>query len=188
MNLFIKRLAFAFLLTVGALAPAVSRAQSPCLDVTIEYLGRDFVQNIGGIDYFQWNYKVTGDGCINRGLSHWTLEICQNYWDLISGLSDLSVDNSDAADGDSTWYAGEVGIDPTTGVSGIKWNAAGGNQLDKVGETDTFSFISPGNENYIIVTWAGKSGNQTEFGSTIGPSCDPLPVESATWGAIKSRF
>ena len=179
-------------LAVGAIlclaAPAVARAQSPCFDVSVQYLGRDFVQNIGGIDYYRWNYRVTGEGCINRGLSHWTLEICQNYWDLVSELSELSVDGSDPADGDSTFYMPEIGNDPTTGVAGIKWNVAGGNQIDKAGEYDDFSFVSPGNENYIIVAWAGKAGGQTEYGSTIGPSCDPLPVLHSTWGTIKSRF
>ena len=179
-------LSFCALVFVSLLSPSLSQAQ-PCFDADVEYLGRDFVTTIGGVNYYRWHYRVTGENCINRGLSHWTLGICDVYFSHISEISTLSVDSSDPADGDSTWYQPEVGFDAATSISGIKWNHVSGNQIDKLGEYDDFSFISPGNENFIQVVWSGKGGSGTEYGTTIGPSCDALPVQPSTWGAVKAR-
>jgi hypothetical protein len=180
-------LSFCALCLMGLLSTSPAFAQA-CFDADVEYLGRDFVTNIGGVNYYRWHYRATGESCINRGLSHWVLGICDVYFSHISEISTLSVDPSDAANGDSTWYSPQIGFDPTTSISGIKWNYVSGNQMDKQNEYDDFSFISPGNENFIQVVWTGKAGSIVEYGTTIGPSCDALPTQSTTWGGLKSRF
>jgi hypothetical protein len=180
-------LSFCALFLTGLLSTPRAHAQ-PCFDADVEYLGREFVTNIGGVNYYRWHYRASGESCINRGLSHWVLGICDVYFSHITEISDLSVDSSDPAGGDSTWYSSQIGLDPTTSVSGIKWNYLNGNQIDKLGEYDDFSFISPGNENFIQVVWSGKGGSIVEYGTTIGPSCDALPTQSTTWGGLKSRF
>jgi hypothetical protein len=177
------------LAVAGALlsAPA-AQAAPPCFDVAVQYLGRTFFANIGGVDYYTWSYRVTGDACINRGLSHFTLGLCQNYWGQVQGASTTSNDNSDLPNGIHTGYVVTIGNDPTTGIGGIKWDQVSGNQIDKAGEYDTFSFVSPGQESPVGVTWGAKGSTIIEYGMTIGPSCTPVPVAPRTWSQVKSRF
>jgi hypothetical protein len=184
---------FLRLLPVLALAfglPAAGPVQAapPCFDVTVQYLGRTFFANIGGVDFYTWNYRVIGESCINRGLSHFTLGLCQNYWGQVQGASTQSIDNSDASNGLHTGFVVTIGNDPTTGIGGIKWDQVSGNQLDKSGEYDTFSFVSPGQESPVGVTWGAKGSTIVEFGMTIGPSCTPVPVAPRTWSQVKTRF
>ena len=178
----------ALIAAILALPALPAKAAPPCFDVRVEYLGRTYYGLIGGVQYWTWSYKVVGETCLNRSLSHWVLGLCQNYWSLAINISTSSVDNSDAANGTTTTYTTAFGADPTTGQAGIKWNTATGNALDKVGEYDTFSFVSPGEENLMGVSWAGKGASLIEHGTTIGPSCTPVPVATTTWSNIKSRF
>ncbi|MDZ4803617.1 MAG: hypothetical protein SGI90_01985 [Candidatus Eisenbacteria bacterium] len=165
-----------------------AKAAEPCFDVRVEYLGRTYYGLISGVQYWTWNYKVIGETCINRGLSHWVLGLCQNYWGSVFNISTSSVDSSDPANGTTSTYTTAVGVDPPTGQSGVKWNSGGGNQLDKANEYDTFSFVSPGQENLMGVSWAAKGATLIEHGTTIGPSCTPVPVATTTWTNVKSRF
>lgn len=180
----------ALLLAGGALvlAPNAARAQA-CFEANVQYLGRTFVTNIAGVNYYKWEYRVTGTGCINRALSHWTLALCADFWTLVTSYSTESVDNSDLPDGTTTDYSNvEIGNDPTTGVGGIKWNYVSGNELNKVNEYDDFWFISPGDEVAMDVVWAGKGGQALDYGTTTGPGCKPVPVEKSSWSGLKSRF
>jgi hypothetical protein len=174
-------------LLAALLLPAPSQAlPPPCLDVNVEYLGRTLVANIGGVDYYRWCYRVTGQGCLNRGLSHITLELCQDFWDDVLEYSTQTADESDMPNGTTTDYVIEIGNDLTTGVGGIKWEFSGGNPLDLVGEYDTFCFVSTGEER--IANWASKGGQAQDSGTTIGPSCQPVPVRPSTWSSLKARF
>lgn len=186
---------FRTLLVAAALATGAATLLAPearaqaCFDANIQYLGRTFVTNIAGVNYYKWEYRLTGTGCINRALSHWTLGLCQDFWPLVTGYSTESIDNSDLPDGTTTNYSNvQIGDDPTTGVAGIKWNYVSGNELNKVGEYDDFWFISPGDEVAMDVVWAGKGGQAVDYGTTTGPGCKPVPVEQSTWSGLKSRF
>lgn len=167
-----------------------ARAQGapPCHEVTVTYDGRDYLYSIGGIDYYRWNYTVTGDSCITRALSHWTMAICPDFLTLATDLSTLSVDSSDHANGDSTFYDTQVGFDPTTGLTGVKWEHSSGNELDSAGEYDTFSFVSPGVEDPDCpVMWVSKGGRLYDAGYTIGPGCLPSSNRGACcgpWGGL----
>lgn len=177
-----------FCAVLAASVPSSSRATDGCYEVQIEYLGRTLVyQDIDGNNFYLWRYRVTGAACINRGLSHWIFNLCPEDLKHLTQPSVVSVDQSDPDGGDSTFYVPSSGFDPTTGTYGIKWDMSGGNELDKPGEYDEFSFIAPGTENYVQVGWGSKGSTLLEFGATIGPSCEPLPVQSSTWSAIKSR-
>jgi hypothetical protein len=176
-------------LLLGAFVPAARPAHAAdCFDIRVDYQGRDFLGFTGGVAYYRWHYRVVGETCNAKRLSHWVLELCQNYWPNVSEVSTLSVDSSQPADGDSTWYTYALGTDPTTGVSGLKWNTDHGNALDTAAEYDDFSFISPGSEDLIVVGWGSKAGQIVEYGTTIGPSCTPLPALRETWGRVKSRY
>jgi hypothetical protein len=171
------------------LAPASLQATpTPCFDVGVQYLGRTYFGNIGGIDYYTWNYRVTGETCLNRGLSNWVLGICQNYWNLVTNVSTTSNDVSDLAGGTTTGYVYSIGTDPNSGVSGLKWDFTSGNQLNKPAEYDDFSFVAPGGQSLVTVTYGAKGSTIVETGTTIGPSCTPVPVETTSWSQVKARF
>jgi hypothetical protein len=164
-------------------SPPVNAA-SPCLDVRVEYRGREPVQNIGGVQFYRWTYRVYGQGCINRALSHWTLVLCASA--QVLSISDICVDASDPGRGMTTNYLPVVGNDPTTGIRGVKWNFAAGNPIDRNAEWDEFSFVASGN--VTEVDWAVKAGQLRLFGSTFGPTCQPVPVRNIAWGAIKAAY
>jgi hypothetical protein len=188
------RLRFAAVLVLGAVllgsgAPAPKpAAAADCFDVTVDYQGRDFLGFIGGVAYYRWHYRVTGATCDSKTLSHWVLQVCSNYWPNVSQVSTLSVDASQHANGDSTWYTYALGTDPTTGVSGLKWNTDHGNVLDATGEYDDFSFVSPGSEDLITVAWGSKAGQIFDYGTTVGPSCTPTDALHRTWGTLKTIY
>jgi hypothetical protein len=163
-------------------------AAAGCFDVKVDYLGRDFIGLTLGIPYYRWHYRVTGEGCDDKQMSHWVIQLCENYWPNVSQVSTLSVDASQPANGDSTWYTYAIGTDPTTGVSGVKWNTDHGNALDATGEYDDFSFISPGSEDLVVVGWGSKAGQIIEYGTTVGPSCTPTPAQRQSWAGVKMLY
>lgn len=170
--------------------PLVAQAAppTPCYDVDIQFLGRTVHHVASGVTFYTWNYRVTGQTCINRAMSHWVLEVCPAYQNQITNISTLSVDHSDPAGGDSTTFSTALGNDPTTGVNGLKWNYATGNQLDKVNEYDDFSFVAPGSPTLMNVAWGSKGATIVEHGTVVGPACGPLPVQALSWGALKARY
>jgi len=167
------------LVPIAAAAPP-----TPCFDVRVEFRGRTPTTNVGGVQFYLWTYRVYGNGCINRGFSHWTLGLCAGM--EITGISSTGIDNSDPVNGTSTAYMPVRGPDPPTGLNGLKWNYVGGNQLDKANEYDEFSFIASGN--IATVPWGAKGGALLLYGTTQGPTCAPVSTRSTTWGAMKTRF
>jgi hypothetical protein len=167
-------------------AEAVGGSSTPCFQVRVEYLGRTPVQNIGGVQYYRWNYRIYGDGCVNRGLSHWVLGLCAATQQGLTQVSTQSVDNSDPSGGMITNYMYEIGKDPTTGISGLKWNYVSGNAIDKAAEYDDFSFVATGDP--TPTAWTAKGATIVTSGTVLGPGCSPVPTEQATWGSVKTLF
>lgn len=157
-----------------------------CFHVRVEFVGRVPVQNIGGVQYYRWSYRVYGDGCINRGLSHWVLGLCGDTQKGLTQVSTRSVDNTDPTGGQMSHYTYVLGKDPTTNVNGIKWNFVCGNQINKVSECDEFSFVATGEP--TPMTWAAKGARIVVTGTVPGPGCSPVPTEQVTWGQVKSLF
>ncbi len=184
----LRRYLCSILLLLGVLVVGAPARAADCFDVRVDYMGRDYLGAIAGIGYYRWHYRVTGETCDSKTLSHWVLQLCQNYWPNVSEVSTLSVDSSDLPDGTDTYYTYSIGVDPTTGIAGIKWNSDHGNILDKANEYDDFSFVSPGSEELVTVAWGSKAGQILEFGNTIGPSCNPVGIEHRTWGSIKTMY
>lgn len=111
---------------------------------TIQFLGT----SDGG---YTWNYRVTGN--YGRSLSHWTLELCA------PGVAD------------ATPPGYEIGVDPTTGVDGIKWD-----ELPEPFTTLDFSFTL--SEVYRVGTVevgvkTGGQGTKVATGDIAGPNCEP---------------
>jgi len=157
-----------------------------CFDVRIDYLGRAPVQNVSGVQYYRWSYRVTGMTCINRGLSHWVIGLCTQTQQSLAQISEQSSDNADFQGGILARYRSVTGNDPTTGVAGLKWDFVNGNPINRYGEWDEFSFVASGNE--TVVAWAAKGARIIDTGTTIGPACAPVPVEGKSWGGIKALF
>lgn len=181
LSVIIAAVLIAFIQNCGAAQPA------PCHEVTISYDGREYQYTVGGIDYYWWNYTVTGDPCITRALSYWVLEICPDFLMVVTDISTLSVDSSDPANGDSTYYDTEIGTDSKTGLTGVKWEHSWGNELDSPGEYDTFSFVSPGVEDPDSpVKWVSKSNQLFDAGYTVGPGCLPSNRGACCgpWGSV----
>lgn len=159
-----------------------------CFEIEVIYEGRDFLYSEGSWNYYRWYYTVRGDTCITHALSNWILEVCDEYLPGVSEVSTLSVDQSDPAHGDSTYYAYEIGWQDRVEYFGIKWETVSGNELDTPGEYDSFSFISPGVEVDVEVKWVGKDGLLYDAGTTIGPGCFTVPVEHPSWGRLKTIY
>jgi len=180
-------LSAAALLTILA-GPASAAPNTPrgCFEVRVDYLGRVPVANINNVQYYRWSYRVTGMGCISRGLNSWTLGLCAQ---TLSGLSQISLqsgDNSEPGDGVLTTYTTKVGRDQLTNMFGLKWNFESGNPVDAVGECDDFSFVASGA--VTPIAWGAKGANFIATGTTFGPSCAPVPVQESSWGAVKALF
>ena len=159
---------------------------TPCFDIRVDFLGRLPVQNIGGVQYYRWTYRVYGRTCINRGLSHWVLNLCSGTQHKLWGVSSQSNDITDPLGGTVSNYSYSMGPDPTTSVNGLKWDFVGGNAIDKANECDEFSFIASGQPTPTI--WAAKGSTIVVSGTVIGPGCSPVPVELTSWGTVKTLF
>lgn len=105
-----------------------------------------------------WTYTVTGNGQ-PPALSHWDLELCDNHTVIWSN------------------YAYSVGVDPTTGIDGIKWDIP-----IQPNESKTFIFTLNGIYSETEVTAAVKGGNDFGTGNVIGPDCDYYEVCSGEIG------
>lgn len=177
-------LALFFMPSAGFAAPA-----PPCFDVDVQYMGREFAFSKDGLSHYEWHYRVTGRTCINRGLSHWVLDLCPDLYSKLSAVSLQSVDNS-AAGGTVASYRYGTGNDPTTGISGLKWDFISGNAINVAGEYDDFSFISPGDVG--SVRWSSRGSTILDYGTTMGPTCGvaftPVPTDRMSWSRIKVRF
>ncbi len=170
--------------------PALAAPATPCFKVTVQYTGRDYSFTKDGMAYYVWHYRVTGAACINRGLSHWVLDLCPELYEKVGTVSTQGVDNS-APGGTVTNYRYGIGKDPTTGIAGLKWDYVSGNAINVAGEYDDFSFVAPGNVG--SVNWSAKGSTIVDSGQTQGPVCGgpiflPVPTDLTTWGTIKARF
>lgn len=176
----------AALLALFLLSPLSSATAQPvpCYDVRVEFRGREATEIIGNVQFYRWTYRVYGVGCINRGLSNWSLELCASM--AISGVSEISVDASDPVNGTVTSYLSTFGQAPLSTIYILKWNFMGGNAINMPNEYDEFSFIASGN--ITTVNWSSKGSTTTVTGTTLGPSCAPVASQATTWGGIKSRI
>ena len=111
-----------------------------------------------------WNYKVTE--LSGKDLSHWTLGLCVDLQEVVDWSP---------KEGDNNGGIGQVelGLDPTTGVTGIKWNTGGDYDGDGDEGGDMFEFSFTLANVYPVQPTPVAAKTQTEGTSTIdGPGCD----------------
>jgi len=101
-----------------------------------------------------WRYTVTPLGIATKALSHWTLGLCIPTYGVVSA-------------GPGGY---EVGTDPTTGVTGIKWET----QIGPDDPAASFWFTISGWYQVAVVDVAVKAGQNVATGMVDGPSCDPV--------------
>lgn len=181
-----------FIAVLGCILVAGSSGTSPspaCHEIGVVYEGREYLFSQDGLDFYRWHYSVMGDTCINRALSYWIIDICSDWLPYITDVSTSSIDASDSENGETTHYGYEIGTDPKTGIVGLKWEHTGGNELDRAGEYDSFSFVCPGPEEIsTTVVWVSKGGQLYDGGTAVRPGCIVIPTDKTTWGQLKSIY
>lgn len=138
-----------------------------------------------------WTYSVEGtggsDGVVDSELSHWTLGLGACYDGTISpgnGDTYTTIGSYDA-DGDSTadvtgtggvTYTVLLGLDPTTGVDGIKYEDPDPEAVG-TGDTQIFQFTTALSDPRVgDVAVATKTGIAEETATIAGPVCAPTAV------------
>ncbi|MBW6490324.1 MAG: T9SS type A sorting domain-containing protein [Lentimicrobium sp.] len=98
-----------------------------------------------------FTYTVTSGSA--PALSHWVLAFCGSFSDVVAGPGTV-----------------QLGLDPTTGVRGIKFDDG-----LQGGQTMTYYITLPGNWNTGMITTAVKAGQSICYYQVQGPVCDELP-------------
>lgn len=116
-----------------------------------------------------WTYRVTE--LEGKDLSHWILGLCMT--------EDEVVDWSPGADDAGILDVEVVDPDPTTGVSGIKWDVKDdyNNDGNDSGDAREFSFTLA-NVYPVGTTEVGIKTDGTATGSIAGPHCGGAPSEA----------
>jgi len=145
---------------------------------TICFLGK----SDNGDGYSTWTYLVQSTGefteddedTTRRALSHWVLQICPSTYGVVDpGKGDTYTTFSGFGDftgRDGVEYSVDIGTDPPTGISGIKFDDAGG-QLGKDGvtESDIFQFTLPTQNIGIGEVEVGLKHQYAYTGTISGP-------------------
>lgn len=173
-------------LAFGTTPREAAACNTACFKVRVVFRGREPVQLVDNVQYYRWTYRVYGVNCINRAMSHWVLGLCRDLEHQVSDISTQSTDSSDPEHGTTSTYGYGFGKDPTTDLSGLKWDFRFGNPVDRPCEYDEFSFVASGNVTQI--NWTAKGSTIVVRGTTYGPGCSPVASESATWSQIKTLF
>ncbi len=168
----------------GLVATAGQTTQAATVgDFEVDFL--DVSYNIDGTS--TWTYKVTSDADTKtKALSHWTLQLCDDAV-VVSPIGSYTTLSSFTDGGGDTFtgraditYTVVLGLDATSGVSGIKYEDA----VDASGDTanlgengvmemDLFQFTL--DQHYVVdntVLAATKAGGAVDTATILGPSLD----------------
>jgi hypothetical protein len=127
-----------------------------------------------------WTYAVTSDNETGAqgspALSHWDLGLCSPAIDGVSpghGETYTTVGSFDGATGRAgIEYTVEIGLNPHTGIRGIKFENGDPN-LGEDGqvETDIFQFTLDDHYDTTCVEVGTKGGGEVNQGYILGPAC-----------------
>jgi hypothetical protein len=151
----IKVVIFCLIGAIFLISPAVAMAADTVVLNGYEIHLQD-VSYDTACDCSTWTYRVTGTGA-SHALSNWVLGL---------GLGDC-LEASDILGADPDDY--EVGEDPKSGVTGIKWEVG-----VEPYEQRTFTVQLKGLYEVGLVDVSVKAGNEIETGQIDGPSCTPF--------------
>jgi len=187
----------------ASLSTPASAQQPKIFDVSTSLIQAGVFDGTG----YVWEYKVTvGPNNLRSGLSHWTLAVCPDLLggdddeedddhhghhdrDDSSGhdgifdrsFFDQQEDHlfwsSDRADALGSIYEVEFGQDPTTGLTGIKFDHHEGSQLETPGQMEYFAFRLTRDVPAVDIDWAAKNGHTPNvYGTIHGPGCGGAEV------------
>lgn len=131
-----------------------------------------------------YTYQVTGpdfgggsSGSTVKDLSHWTLALCSDLT-FVTATPGIVWNGIGVQDPDLDYI--EVGLDPTTGLTGVKWDF----QLDKDAQ-GTYTVTVAGNPTTGEVQFVNKAGQGNHFGYIDGPTCGTTITTNATFTVLK---
>ncbi|HIC88584.1 MAG TPA: hypothetical protein EYP04_04180 [Anaerolineae bacterium] len=185
----------ALLSAVIPMAFAASDANSQSVDLlgfTVTFIeAKD-----NGDGTYTWTYKITSDDDRHtKALSHWALQLCHeagdaivpedfDEYETIGRYVDMNGQEHTGREGIE--YDVEVGVDRTTGISGIVYEDGSPNLGDNGQETDIFQFTLRGDFGVEEVGVGIKAGRNVAVGVINGPSCasaetpTPTPTDTPT--------
>jgi hypothetical protein len=177
------------LMLVALLVPAVPvGAQGPsCGDeadlgiFTVSFLGK--TDNPDGTS--TWTYAVTSDNVPGSegspALSHWDLGLCYPAIESVSpghGETYTTIGSYGVTVGrEGIDYTVEIGLDPHTGIRGIKFENGDPNLgEDGKEETDIFQFTLDKHYDTECVPVGTKAGGEVNQGYILGPACSTTAI------------
>lgn len=118
-----------------------------------------YIFEFDGVEYNNdgtstWTYTVTGDGGDPHDLSNWVLGLCKGDHNVTSSDPDGTVGDNDQPN--------------QVGVYGVKWDE----EIDKDGESMSFSFTLSKKYDIELVDVAFKAGVDNFYCTILGPSCE----------------
>lgn len=172
-KLTVNALAWVVLFTISFSNPTLAADESAdLLGFQITFLGSEYD---AAKDESTWRYRVRGTIRADKDLSHWLMVLCKDHTLAKQG---------------NRWKAShrqvEVGYDPTTGYTGIKFDV----EVDKETGDTIFWFVLKGNWQVGEVMIAGKAGKNIGTATLPGPLCTGPACEifySVTHGRIDFR-
>jgi len=159
-------LALIFGMFVGPLTGPVAAQRPSCdtSDTTVQFLGETCESST-----CTWEYKVCQTGF---ALSHWVLGLCDCLKDHLTEVGYFDAQNNQTivleCEGGQKTPCWEFGLDPTTGLFGLKWDNLPGPE----NECWTFYFTIDRDVGEITLDWTSKFAACAPGGGTIaGPAC-----------------
>ncbi len=169
------------LLAIVAIAGANQVAAQDMTTITTSGGDQYKIEFLGTSDAgYTWTYRVSE--IAGKDLSHWTLGLCIDTDEIVDWTP---------KEGDNNGQIGEVdfGLDPTTGVSGIKWNTGEDYDGDGDENNDVYEFSFTLSKLYPIQPTPVAAKTQTVGHATInGPGCDIDVCELAEPPAWDGEF
>lgn len=153
------RFVMALLVLIGLFAvqarsgpPILNFTEKPIAEVgwSVQFQGSSYDAEA---DVTTYRYRLTAAGW-EKDLSHWVLEICSEQVPTGSGILT------------------KTGLDPTTGVSGFKWDDG-----QTKGTVMSYDITMSGHYGEHPVQYSVKGGTYFAIGTTTGPTCQPVVVE-----------
>ncbi|MFA5038126.1 MAG: PEP-CTERM sorting domain-containing protein [Candidatus Omnitrophota bacterium] len=172
-----KVLKSAFFGIVFLIMAKMSFAANFTFDVSLVSRTLDAARSAGDIlgfdNWYVWKYRVDViAGSENKsGLSNWVLQLPNCYITSEDLFREIEA-SAGAGGGDKIriYEVEQVDPDPNLGLSGLKWEEHGGDDLDHAGEYDYFWFSVP-TDLSIEGDWGIKAGKNKIFGETEIPVC-----------------
>jgi hypothetical protein len=180
----------ALILTAAIVGVALAVDSTSALNYQIDFLGAEKSGNTS-----TWTYAITSSGDEANGLSHWTLELGSCYAIVAPTNSYTTPTNLDVCTGgtydcQAANYTVVTGNDPTTGLSGIKFEDPSPALSSSNIATHIFEITLQNDGEHFVadeIDVAVKAGSNEEVSRISGPGCLPTAVSLVSFGASQGN-